>query len=51
MGFKPNLYHSFIWECPIQVLKEKTRKFEPRSEVCVFFGYCNEIKEGLFYNS
>ncbi|RVX04672.1 Copia protein [Vitis vinifera] len=38
-GRKPSLRHIRIWGCPAHVLKGKTGKLEPRSEVCMFVGY------------
>ena len=38
-GCKPSLRHICIWGCLAHVLKEKTKKLEPRTEVCMFVGY------------
>ena len=49
-GKKPSLKHFRIWGCPTHVLKGKTGKLEPRSEPCVFVGYAEGTKGGLFYS-
>ena len=46
---KPSLCHFHIWGCPAHMLKGKTRKLEPRTEVCMFVGYPKGIRGGLFY--
>ena len=47
---KPNLRYIRIWECPAHVLKGKTEKLEPRTEVCLFVGYPKGTRGGLFYS-
>ena len=47
---KPSLKHFRIWGCPADVLKKKTGKLEPRSELCIFVGYLNGTRGGLFYS-
>ena len=47
---KPSLKHFRIWGCPAHVLKNKSGKLEPRSELCIFVGYPNGIIGGLFYS-
>ena len=47
-GRKPSLRHIRIWGCPTHVLKGKTRKLDPRSEVCMFVGYPKGTRGGLF---
>ena len=37
-GHKTSLRHFRIWGCPAHVLKNKTTKLEPRSQVCLFVG-------------
>ena len=49
-GHKPSLRHFHIWGCPVHVLKGKTGKLEPRTEVCMFVGYPKGIRGGLFYS-
>ena len=49
-GHKPSLCHFRIWGCPAHVLKGKTGKLEPRTEVCMFVGYPKGIRGGLFYS-
>ena len=49
-GHKPSLLHFHIWGCPAHVLKGKTEKLEPRTEVCMFVGYPKSIKGGSFYS-
>ena len=50
-GRKPSLRHIRIWGCPAHVLKGKTGKLEPRSEVCMFVGYPKGTRGGLFYSA
>ncbi|OVA14371.1 Protein kinase domain [Macleaya cordata] len=47
---KPSLQHIHIWSCPAHVLKGKSSKMEPKSEVCVFIGYLKGTRAYLFYN-
>ena len=47
---KPSLRHFRIWGCPAHVLKGKTGKLEPRTEVCMFVGYTKGKRGGLFYS-
>ena len=47
---KPSLRHMRIWGCPAHVLKGKTGKLEPKSEVCMFVGYLDGTKGGFFYS-
>ena len=49
-GHKPSLRHIRVWGCPAHVLKGKTEKLEPKTEVCVFIGYPKGTKGGMFYN-
>ena len=49
-GHKPSLHHFHIWGCPTHVLKGKTGKLEPRTEVCMFVGYPEGTRGGLFYS-
>ena len=49
-GQKPSLRHFRIWGCPAHMLKGKTRKLEPRTEVCMFVGYPKDTRGGLFYS-
>ena len=49
-GRKPSLRHIRIWGCTTHVLKGKTGKLEPRTEVCLFVGYPKGTRGGLFYN-
>ena len=49
-GHKPSLRHFRIWGCPTHVLKGKTRKLEPRTEVCMFVGYPKGTRGGLLYS-
>ena len=49
-GHKPNLCHFRIWGCLARVLKGKTRKLEPHTEVCMFVGYPKGTRGGLFYS-
>ena len=49
-GRKPSLRHVRIWGCPAHVLKGKTGKLEPKSEVCMFVGYPDGTKGGFFYS-
>ena len=49
-GRKPSLRHFRIWGCPAHVLKGKTGKLEPRTEVCLFVGYPKGTRGGLFYS-
>ena len=50
-GRKPSLSHFRIWGCPAHVLKGKTGKLEPRTELCLFVGYPKGTRGGLFYSS
>ncbi|WJZ88365.1 hypothetical protein VitviT2T_007671 [Vitis vinifera] len=50
-GRKPSLRHIRIWGCPAHVLKGKTGKLEPRSEVCMFVGYPKGTRGGMFYSA
>ena len=49
-GHKPSLRHFSIWGCPAHVLKGKTGKLEPGTQVCVFVGYPKGTGGGLFYS-
>ena len=49
-GHKPSLRHFCIWWCLAHVLKGKTGKLEPRTEVCMFVGYPKGTRGGLFYS-
>ena len=49
-GRKPSLRHISIWGCTEHVLKGKTGKLEPRTEVCLFVGYPKSTRGGLFYS-
>ena len=49
-GRKPSLRHICIWGCTTHVLKGKTGKLEPRTEVCLFVGYPKGTRGGLFYS-
>ena len=49
-GRKPSLRHIRIWGCMAHVLKGKTGKLEPRTEVCLFVGYPKGTRGGLFYS-
>ena len=49
-GHKPSLRHFRIWGCPAHLLKLKTGKLEPRTEVCMFVGYPKGTRGGLFYS-
>ncbi|EXB30863.1 Retrovirus-related Pol polyprotein from transposon TNT 1-94 [Morus notabilis] len=49
-GQKPSLRHVRIWGCPAHVLKGKTEKLEPKSEVCMFVGYPDGTKGDFFYS-
>ena len=49
-GHKPSLRHFRIWRCPAHVLKGKTGKLEPCTEVCMFVGYPKGTRGGLFYS-
>ena len=49
-GRKPSLKHIRLWGCPTHVLKGKTDKLEPRTEVCFLVGYPRGTKGGLFYS-
>ena len=49
-GRKPSLRHIRIWGCTAHVLKGKTGKLEPRTEVCLFVGYPKGTRGGLFYS-
>ena len=49
-GRKPSLRHISIWGCKEHVLKGKTGKLEPRTEVCLFVGYPKGTRGGLFYS-
>ena len=44
------LQHFYIWGCPAHVLKNKTGKLEPRSQVSLFVGYSRETRGGFFYD-
>ena len=46
-GRKTSLRHFRIWGCPAHVLKNKTTKLEPRSQVCL---YSKETRGRLFYS-
>ena len=50
IGHKPSLRHFRIWGCLARVMKGKTRKLEPRTEVCMFVGYPKGTRGGLFYS-
>ena len=45
-----SLKHFRIWGCPAHVLRPKTGKLAPRSEVCIFVGYAEETRGGYFYS-
>ena len=47
---KASLRYFRIWGCPAHVLKSKTTKLEPRSQVCLFVGYPKETMGGFFYS-
>ena len=49
-GHKPSLRHFHIWGCSEHILKGKTGKLEPFTEVCMFVGYPKGIRGGLFYS-
>ena len=49
-GRKASLRHFRIWGCPVHVLKNRSGKLEPRSQVCLFVGYPKETRGGFFYN-
>ncbi|EXC25220.1 hypothetical protein L484_003433 [Morus notabilis] len=49
-GQKLSLRHIRIWGCPTHVLRQKTGKLEPWSEVCIFVGYPQGTRGGLFYS-
>ena len=49
-GHKPSLRHFCISGCPSHVLKGKTGKLEPHTEVCMFVGYPKATRGGLFYS-
>ena len=49
-GHKPSLRHFRIWWCPAHMLKGKTGKLEPHTEVCMFVGYPKGTRGGLFYS-
>ena len=49
-GHKPSLRHFRIWGCLAHVLKGKTGKLEPRTEVCLFVGYPKGTRGGFFYS-
>ena len=48
-GHKPRLRHFRILGCLAHVLKGKTGKLEPRTEVCMYVGYPKGTRGGLFY--
>ena len=47
---KPSLKHIRLWGCPAHVLKGKSNKLEPRTEVCFLVVYPRGTKAGLFYS-
>ena len=47
-GHKPSLRHFCIWGCPAHVLKGKTRKLKPSTEVCMFVGYPKGTRDATF---
>ena len=49
-GHKPSLRHFCIWGCLAHVMKGKTGKLEPRTEVCLFVGYPKGTRGGFFYS-
>ena len=49
-GHKHSLRHFHIWGCPAHVLKGKTEKLKPCTEVCMFVGYPKGTRGGLFYS-
>ena len=49
-GRKPSLRHYRIWGCPAHVLKKKTGKLEPKTEVSLFIGYPKGTRGGIFYS-
>ena len=49
-GRKTSLRHFLIWGCPAHVLKNKTTKLEPRSQVCLFVGYPKETRGRFLYS-
>ena len=46
-GCKPSLCHILIWGCTTHVLKGKIGKLEPRTEICLFFGYPKGTRGGF----
>lgn len=49
-GYRPNLQHIHIQECPTHVLKQKVDKLEVRFEVCRFVSYPKGKIRHYFYN-
>ena len=49
-GHKPSLHYFRIWGSPAHVLKGKTGKLEPHTEVCMFVGHPKGTIGGLFYS-
>ena len=49
-GRKPSLRHYRIWGCPAHVLKKKTEKLDPKTEVSLFIGYPKGTRGGIFYS-
>ena len=48
---KSNHKYLKIWRCPANVLnRRKTGKLDSRTEVCLFIGYPNSTRGGIFYN-
>ena len=50
MDRAPSLKHILLWGYLAHVLKGKTYKLEPRTEVCFLVGYPRGTKGGLFYS-
>ena len=50
IGCKPSMGHLSIWDCPAHVLKGKSNKLQPKTEVVFFVGYPKGTVGGLFYS-
>lgn len=50
LGQNPCMRYIHICCCPAHVLKGKYDKLEPKTEVCLFFGYFKGTRGGLFYS-
>ena len=50
IGRKPSMRHLRIWDCPAHVLKGKSNKLQPKTEVVFFIGYPKGTVGGLFYS-